>query len=464
MCYTFRQAHMKKTSLAIVVFFFIASLFLYFYRFPKMLTFDADQEFYANEYQKTVEQRKLTLLGIETSIGGMFVGPLYTYFNIFVYWISKGNPLGIFLVTLIIVSSQAGLTYLLFSKLKNQKVGIFGGFLVLISAGLWNKAFAPSAINLLYPMGLLFFYLIIKFKERKKYFFWLGVLLAFALQIHFSLFFFFPIVFIFFIWQRLITKKNAVSLFQIILFTLISLSPLVIFDLRHNFFIANNFWRFLTSSVNSQGAFSLTETSGVFIGLSELFSHILVPKPPFFIYIFLALAFVYFAAYFKKESSYKVMSIIYIVSIILFLFYRGPEPDYFFYFLLAPFFFVAAQFLYLLSRNKLLKWPVYLFLSFIAIQNLQFISSTLNHYNFRLKREVARYIKRESQGKKVKISYDTELGLGFGFDYLLKYEGVNIDNNDFQQQYHIVIKNYENYPGVEFREPGSPVSIKVAKL
>lgn len=459
---------MKSQKRFIFYLLFVISFTLYFYRYPKMLTFDADQQFYANQYLLLFQEHKLTLLGIETSVGGMFVGPFYTYISSLVYWLFRGDPIGIFLTTLFFASFQPVLTFYLFAKLKNEKAGFIAALLVLLSSSLWNKAFAPSAINFLYPMGLFFFYALVKLKENKKYFLYIGILLASAIHIHFSLFFFFPITLIFLLWHRLIIKKNIGVLFKSILMVSISLSPLIIFDLRHKFFITKNLWSFIIdriftppTNINSS---DLSFIPNIFSGLVELFSHILTPKPGFLVYVFLAGVLIFFVTKVVKGFKYKVISLIYAVSIALFILYRGPLPDYFFYFLLAPFFFVTSEFILLLINNKLFKYPVYLFLILLILNNFQFMNTTLNHYNYRLKKEVAEYIKSQSQGKKVKISYDTDLGLGFGFDYLIRYTGVIIDNNNFEENYHIVIRNYENYPGKEFRESGSPVSIRVVKI
>lgn len=433
-----------------------------------MFAFDADQEFYANQYLKIVKEQKMTLLGIETSVGGMFVGPLYTYASTFIYFLSKGSPLGIFWVTLVIASTQASLTYLLFTKLKNEKVGRLAGFLVLVSGSLWNKAFAPSLINLLYPAGLFFFYVLVRLKKEKKYFLHLGLLLGFATQIHFSLLFFYPITIIYLFWQKMVKRKYLRHYFLIKFIVLLSLLPLILFDIRHGFFILGNAWKFITGrlfypSVDT-GVSWVLYFSNMVRGLFELFTHIIVPKPTLAIYLFIVSVLIFFLIKLKKEYIYRVVAFMYGTSFLLFFLYRGDVPDYYWYFLLPGFFFVVSDFLLVCLDKKILKYVAYLLLVFTTLQNLEFMNNTLNHYNFRLKSEVVKYINGQSRGKTVKISYDTDLGLGFGFDYLLRREGVKMDNNNFEENYQIVIRNSKNFQGKEFREPGSPVSIKVVKL
>src|SRR4030042_3010525 len=203
---------MNKKRLIIFLFFLLLSIVLYFYKFRRLLSFDADQEYYAYQYVQIFINHKFTLIGIETSIGGMFVGPLYTYFSAFIYRLSHGNPIGIFWITLLLVSFQSGLTYWLFTLLKSEKVGIVAGSLTLFSYSLWNKSFSPSVINFLFPFGLLFLFCLSKVINKKKYILWLSLLLGISLHLHFSLWLFFPVVLAFFIWRHLINRNNVKEL------------------------------------------------------------------------------------------------------------------------------------------------------------------------------------------------------------------------------------------------------------
>ena len=77
---------------------------------------------------------------------------------------------------------------------------------------------------------------------------------------------------------------------------------------------------------------------------------------------------------------------------------------------------------------------------------------------------IIKYIKDEAQNNPVKILYDTELGLGFGFNYLLDQGKVRRADTNFQDIYQIVIRKVHNKQGVEFQEPNSPIAIKVVKF
>lgn len=457
---------MGKKRLIIFLLFFLLSLVLYFNKFGRLLTFDADQEYYAYQYVQIFLNHKFTLIGIETSIGGMFVGPLYTYFSAFIYWLFHGNPIGIFWVTLFLVSFQSSLTYWFFSLLKSEKVGIVAGLLTLFSYSLWNKAFSPSAINFLYPFGLLFLFCLSQVINKKKYILWLCLLLGISLHLHFSLWLFFPVVLIFFIRRHLINRHNVIELISGSIIILVFLSPLLLFDTRHNFLISKNLINFIGQSffnrLTDNNIFShALKVANSFV---EVLTNYLSVNPNILVNGLIGAVLLFFMIKITKDYILQIAALIFTVTFLFFSFYNGPLPDYYFYILIAPFIYVLALFIIEINKYKIISIPIYLFLLVLIIQYLQTMNSVFNPYNFYRKLDAVKYIKYQSQGKPIKISYDTDLGLGYGFNYLLDYERVAKVETNYQDIYQIVLRKENNQQGVEFREPNSSASIKVVRL
>ena len=97
---------MKKPKI-IIISLIVLSTLKYFWFLPKF-PFDADQEYLALKSDEILNG-KLTLLGAPTSIGGMFIGPLFSYFVAAVMFLFKDNPLVVnglsaFWATLIIIA------------------------------------------------------------------------------------------------------------------------------------------------------------------------------------------------------------------------------------------------------------------------------------------------------------------------------------------------------------------------
>lgn len=457
---------MKRRRLIVFLLFFISSLIIYFYKFKTLLTFDADQEYYAYQYIQIVTNHKPTLLGIETSIGGMFVGPLYTYFSTFIYWLSHGDPIGISLVTLFLASFQAGLTYWFFTLLKKESVGVIAGLLTLFSFSLWSKAFSPSVINFLFLFGLLFLFCLSRVIYKKKYILWLSLLLGVSLHVHVSLWLFFPIVLIFFIWRHIINKNNITELIFGSLIILLFSFPLLLFDIRHNFLISKNLTQFIGKSFlnNSSGNNVFAHALSVFISLINVLANYLSVNPNKLVYGLLCAILLFFMTKATKDHVMQISALIFAVTIFFFTFYNGPLPDYYLYMLLAPFIYITALFIIEIGKYKIISIPLCIFLIILLIQNIRAMDSAVNPYNLYRKWDAVKYIKSQSRDKPVKVAYDTDLGLGFGFNYLLDYEKVKKEEINYQDIYQIVIRKDNSQPGVEFGEPNSLELIKVVRL
>lgn len=456
---------MNRPRTGIFLIMFFLSLLLFFFRYSRLLTFDADQEFYAGQYLQIFQEHNLTLVGIRSSVGNLFVGPLYTYLSAIIYLVFKGSPDGIFLFTLLFSSLSAGLTYWIFTLLKDEKTGLFGGFLVLYSGAVWQKAFSPSVINLLYPMGVMFFYCLCNLSRSKKFFYWLVILLGLSFHIHVSLILYLPIIAVCLLTLRQKVKITLAELLFAFLILLIFLSPLIFFDIRHHFYITRNLYIFLlTGSGNGTKITILTFGSGLWrtvLSLTNTFSVSILPNlhPAFLIPVL-----VFYLVKIKKNIIYNTISAILAVSAVLLSFYRGPLPDYYLYFLLPVFLFTAADFLGTMIKNRYLLIPVTVLLIFVFSLNTKFMSRTVNPYNYFLKVRAVKYISEKTAGKPVKILYDTYPGLGFGFPYLLNEYKVNTNETTYTGVYQIIIRSGDTKPGVFFHEDNLPVGIKVARL
>lgn len=453
----------KKRNFAVFITLLTISAIIHFYRFSQMAAFDADQDFYALEYLKIFKEGKLTLLGIEASVGGLFVGPLYTYFSSFIYLFSAGNPIGIFTATIIIASLQGSLTYLLFSRLKDQKTGVIAGIVVIFSHALWQKAFAPSVIGLLYIFGLLFFYFLSTISNKPKNLILLALICGISISIHISLFVFIPFTAIY----LLIKRPKNVKLRHVILsglFLLAFASPLIIFDLRHNYYLWKNLLDFLSNGSNSVKTTSyfqnfLNVTKSTF----NMFATFLFP-PQIIGKLAVIMTIPYLLLKLKKDNSIQQAIFIIILSLIILSFYFGSFSDYYLYFLLAPLLFIFSSFLAALFSYKISKLITVVLVALLIVSNLKEIQKSKNPYNYFIKSRAVSYIKSQAQDKKIKIYFDTEPGLGFGFQYLFKYHNLNVSEENYEEIYQIVVKGKELSPGVAFQQKGVENTIRVVKL
>lgn len=452
---------MKKPT-AIFLTLFTLSTFLYLYKLPQMATFDADQDYYAQKYVDIVQNQQPTLLGIEASVGGIFVAPLYTYFSAITYAVSGGNPIGIFLIAMIIAALQGPLTYLLFSKLKNQKTAVIAGLLVIFSESLWHKAFAPSVIGLTYLAGLFFFYYLCTLSKKPKNITMLGLICGLGINLHVSLFAFVPLTIIYLLWKRPRNIKIGDYIVSLIVLFILC-SPLIFFDIRHHFFLLQNLMGFLqhgSSGTNSNYNDNIIRITRSMI---NTFASSIVPQEIFGKLLLLA-TLPYLFLKFKSDETVKTAGFVILASFLMFCFYFGNLTDYYFYFLLAPFIFVFAGLLSTLFKLPLLKIAVVALLGLVFILNLRGIMGSVNPYNYFVKKQAVEYIKSRVKNQKTKIYFDTDPGYSVGYNYLFKRAGINIVDKNYESLFQIVVRDDQKKPGKEFIAKRGYNSIRVIKL
>ncbi len=449
-----------KNPLLVFLSLLTLSTLLYFYKFPQMAAFDADQDYYALQYVEIFQKGKPTLLGIEASVGGVFVAPLYTYFTSLVYAVSAGNPLGVFLVTIIIASLQGSLTYLLFFRLTGQKTGVIAGLLVIFSHALWLKAFAPSVIGLMYLSGLFFFYYLATLPKNPKNILVLAFICGISLSLHISVFAFIPITIIYLLWKkpRNIKAKNYVL--AALIFLLLA-SPLALFDIRHNLYLTQNLVTFFTKSTQNSDVNYIDNASRVFKSIFNTFAAFLIPQA-FLAKLLIIFTIPYLLIKFRRDANTTTAVFIIGTSFLMFTFYLGRFSDYYFYFLLAPFLFIITSALSALFSTQNLRIASVGLITIILILNFQAIQKTFNPYNYFTKQEAVGYIKSQVGESKTKIHFDTNPGQGVGFNYLFILNGLNLSDSP-QNTYQISIKNIQPKSGKMFGQKGAD-AIRVIKL
>lgn len=239
---------------ALVLVFFLLGSWLRLYHLPNTLLFLGDQGRDALIAKQILINHDPALIGPVTSVGNMYLGPFYYYFMVPFLALTYPNPIGpAYGVAIINCLSLLGI-YLIARKFFGKAVGVISIFLyafmplsVVYSRFSWNP-------NLGSPIGLMLFYCLIQWYQSKqwKYVFGSGILLGIIIQLHYVALVTFAVAG--FIWLLLIFKSSNKERFIIIqqalvmgLLIALLISPLVIFDFRHQHIISQQFTSFFTS-------------------------------------------------------------------------------------------------------------------------------------------------------------------------------------------------------------------------
>lgn len=230
----------KKYFMVIILILFLAA-FLRLYKIDQYMTFLGDEGRDALIVKDILVNHHLPLIGPPTSVGNIYLGPLYYYMMALAMFISPLNPIAAAIMNAVIGVMTVGLVYYLGKTWFNRLAGVVASFLyaispitIIYSKSSWN----PNPTPFFVLIGIIGFYR----AHVSKNFRWLiltGAAIAGALQMHYLALIMLPIFVILWVLEIRFNKKpfgylRSGTLLGILAFIFV-MSPLIWFDFRHQF-------------------------------------------------------------------------------------------------------------------------------------------------------------------------------------------------------------------------------------
>lgn len=450
---------MTKSEKLFLFFCVLGGLFLRFFKLKDRLSFDWDQENFAWLAKELISDGKFTLLGAPTSVGGIHLGPFYTYLSDLAYFIFRQDPLGGGVLAALTGVATIISIYLVGRELFGSQVAKVSALIYTFSFSLivWDLvAWNPSPFHL-YVLWTI--WALVKTIKNQKYTLMLFPLLGLGLHLHIASLVLFPLVLVY-----LLTRKVRISrkifLFSLFLF-LISISPLIIFDIRHGFFNVKQFINFLLfqgSSFSAQGI-----QAGSIGGLvwNQFFSYIssILPEEVrslILLLLWFSVPLVWFKARKKQRISLTIIYLLIVLTFIFYSIYPGHVTEYYLM-ILTPFsiFLVSLFLVQVFNSNKYSKIAVVLLMPLFIFLNLANWFPYDKVLSLADKERAIDFIIADSAGKPFRVSITTQLGYDNGFKYLLWYKKAKVSTDLKDKIYTIVapagaygIKSLKEFHGV----------------
>ncbi|MFA4827019.1 MAG: glycosyltransferase family 39 protein [Candidatus Shapirobacteria bacterium] len=233
----------KYVFWGVVIAFFV---FLRCWKIEERINFSMDQGESLLKVRELWKNRELTLLGPPSSLTvfgrQFFFGPMVYYLLMGIMLLANWQPIrGAVILVLLNLGSMIFL-YLGVKKLINKEVArlscllwVFCPASIDYSNNLWN----PSLMLLIIPVAIYFFALTAK---RGKFFDFglLGLSLGVGLQLHFQVAILIGLTAFF-----VIIRKEGKGIFWYCLGLIIGYAPLLLFDIRNNFYNVETMWLWL---------------------------------------------------------------------------------------------------------------------------------------------------------------------------------------------------------------------------
>ncbi len=361
--------------------------------------------------QTIIQFHHPTLIGpVVRGNGGFLLGPLYYYLLLPAQLFTHGSPLALAFISIIIfLSFLLGLYFLpksTFMALALISLFGFSWHFIGFSQISWNAA-------LILPYTLAVFWLYSHWSKLGfsrvlplSAFLW-----GLAWQVHPSVFFLIPLVWLFKLRQ--VSWRSFIISFLALLF---SLSPLILFDLRHQFLNFHLLIKFFSTSHSSLNLGFIIQPLLTKFFLTISFWLLGFPQ----LYLGLLIFILVFGSFwFHRRQSLAQFSWWLIVVNLLGLFFLHDPNFAEYYFLpsaLAVFWLLV---LWLDHLPNLLKISTLILFVVVNLTHYQFVTAP---YSLRTKQAVVQTIVAKT--RVADISLQLPLGRTFGFDYLFHHNGL----------------------------------------
>lgn len=253
----------NKIDFFLLLVILLVTAFLRFYRLDQYMTFLGDEGRDALMIKRILTTYDIPLIGPPTSIGNMYLGPLYYYMMslpMAIFWLSPVSAAG---MVALIGTLTVGLIYYLGRVWFGRISAIIASLLyaispvtIIYSRSSWNPNPTPF-FALLCILGLY------KLHQTRNFlwFVLVGASFAASLQMHYLALILLPVIVILYLYEVISDKRQKINtknlklgtILGIVVF-LILMSPLLVFDLKHNFINYKAFTTFFfedrTTTVN----------------------------------------------------------------------------------------------------------------------------------------------------------------------------------------------------------------------
>lgn len=409
----------------------ILSVFLLFrlLSFKQRLGFGHDEDLAGWIIKDIVVNHHFRLIGQETSIGKLFIGPLFYYLEALYFLIFRMDPLaGFFLVFSISCLTFFSLLFVL-NRLFNERVSLIGSFLYASSFGLseYEHWVVPTQPTLLWTVW--YFYGLIKLSQGdRRSLPLLLILIGLIWHIHIA---FVPLLALlpvaFFLGRKSEKKAPSLKLTIVSLVIFVGLiSPLIVFEIKHNFIQTNGILQAaLTDRHEVSGLQRVAKVwDGFSLSLLQPFYYTRVAQEKILLQ-FLAAAILVFCLIRTRKSLGKLFPLVIGWGLLVLLgqlLSKRAISEYYFSNMTILYLAIVALFL---SRYRRL---LIVFVSIVFLINLNLLFNNLkDNEGYIMRKEIVQRIQIEARNYPcIGINYITSPGKAAGFRYFFWLNNLKI--------------------------------------
>lgn len=432
---------LPKYSLLILI--IILGFFLRTWRYEYFFGFGHDQDLFSWIAKDIVIDHHFRLIGQETSISGVFVGPLFYYLISLFFYIFHMDPRSANLLTTLVSVATIISFYYVVGKFFGKTSGLISAFIYSSSLGIafFDRWVVPTQPTLLWSVW--YMYILLSFlKGNFRTLPILAILISSIWHVHIALL---PLLLILplpvFLYWRLHPKKGfqletKTVVISLLLF-LILLLPLMISEARHNFQQSKALIhatseerhdvRGIARAVKVVETFSTSSSLAVVYSQTQLDSPLAIYTIPVLaVFLFIILRW---RSILSKQQFLTLVFWVMIGLIGQFISKRQISGYYFANLHVVLFLIFGLFFGYLYTFKKT-NLAITLLLIIYALFNIITLLKLPNSYdNYADRRGLIEYIKNDAASHNypcIGVNYIADPGVGVGFRYLFWLNNLQI--------------------------------------
>ncbi|NTU73719.1 phospholipid carrier-dependent glycosyltransferase [Candidatus Roizmanbacteria bacterium] len=403
---------MNKKNLTLIILFLIVVVGAFFrlYRINDFATFLGDQGRDAIIVKRIAMLEHFPAIGASMSLtakngSSVFLGPFYYYLLSPFQALSFNNPLGLAVGTALINSISIIFVFLIARVFVKPSAALLAATLTALSfsnISLSRFAWNPNILPF-FSLVTLYFFIDSITKKRIWSFILFGAFCGMALQLHYIYLTFAPAygaVILLLIAVKKLSWKQALKFgYSLAAFILVS-SPLILFDLRHQFINSKAIISVLTSNTEVLGvSHHVGLFESLFLAYQTFLNFVFKVQIEYMIVemLFVAIpALLFYIAYKKRSLPLFIITAIFTLSFCIISFYHGEKYIHYF----TPFYYlfyimVAAIFGFLTDHYRRIGMIVMVvFIGLYGYLNISHVDFLISHGDMQIARseKVARSI------------------------------------------------------------------------
>ena len=378
----------KKNLFTIATGTLVGLLFFFrFYKLYEFVTFLSDQGRDAIILKRIITFEHFPAIGAPSSVGQVYLGPFYYYLVAPFLGLFNFDPVGPAIGVAILSIVGIFVAYLAVKKEVSPAVTLiflafstFSTILTEYSRFSWN----PNLLPYFSFMTLFFFHQWLE-KPTVRGGIIFGALLGFSIQLHYLGALLGVPLALFILWKLVeirSIKKHVKSFIAAGISFLITISPLLIFDLRHYFLNFRQFYKLFTEGGLSSGSSYFSRLNETIHGLMQ-HSFQISTSPLVSIVLLLAIVIIGYLAYKKTQSKFILLNLLNVIIFLIGFALLGSEriPHYYGPVILS-FYLICSSLYALIQHIKIKIFIVAIIIAtfvFLNISNMYFLFTDGNN-------------------------------------------------------------------------------------